>query len=353
MATAGQTSIAASLTIPSAYLLVLMNAPGADPAALLQGSGLTPETLVSSGRIPIAQLAYVLRRYRDWFAQSDWALRVGSQFGINSHGPLGFGALSAATLGAGIDTLVRYAPARASWMSGSVGVGHGECRVDLTVVTDLEDLVVPLIEIVTVVIQSYLNVVRAQPSREAVIELPFADPGYTAAYAEVVNGSVQFDATQWRIRFPARWRAQASPFSDPDMYVAAVAKCEQELELIGRTAHRVRGLLARAFLQRINGARHPLAPIPTAEQLATELHVAPRTLIRHLKREGTSYQALRDDLLAGFLRTLLAQHRMPLADVSSRLGFDDPANFTRACRRLLQQTPTALRSASIHDRRAR
>lgn len=45
--------------------------------------------------------------------RADWALAFGQQLNINSHGPLGFGALSAPTLRDGLDMLGHFARIRA------------------------------------------------------------------------------------------------------------------------------------------------------------------------------------------------------------------------------------------------
>jgi AraC-like DNA-binding protein len=84
---------------------------------------------------------------------------------------------------------------------------------------------------------------------------------------------------------------------------------------------------------------------PSAEHIATELHMSRRTLVRRLEQEGTCFKVVLDDLRSGLARRYLALDRMGVSEVAALLGFSDTAAFTRAFRRWSNQSPSEYRRA--------
>ena len=66
------------------------------------------------------------------------------------------------------------------------------------------------------------------------------------------------------------------------------------------------------------------------DAIAQQLHVTTRTLRRKLNDEGTSFQALKDNVRRDTAIHLLSQPNIPISDISRQLGFSEPAVFTRA-----------------------
>ena len=82
---------------------------------------------------------------------------------------------------------------------------------------------------------------------------------------------------------------------------------------------------------------------PSAEHIATTLHMSRRTLVRRLEQEGTCFKAVLDDLRSGLARRYLAIDRIGVSEVAALLGFSDAAAFTRAFRRWSGQSPSEYR----------
>jgi AraC-like DNA-binding protein len=78
--------------------------------------------------------------------------------------------------------------------------------------------------------------------------------------------------------------------------------------------------------------------------VAAELGLTERSLRRRLTAEGTSYQALLDEVRSALARSLLGgRATIPVAGVAARLGYADAAAFTRAFHRWTGTTPAAYR----------
>lgn len=80
-----------------------------------------------------------------------------------------------------------------------------------------------------------------------------------------------------------------------------------------------------------------------AELIADILGISPVTLHRRLRNEGFRFKELVDSRSKAFASRLLRHGNLPIATVSRRLGFSDPATFSRAFRRWFDTTPRAYR----------
>ena len=74
----------------------------------------------------------------------------------------------------------------------------------------------------------------------------------------------------------------------------------------------------------------PVLILPKIGYIARQLHTTPQTLHRSLKREGTSYQRIKDSIRRDIAVTRLVKDRMPVKQVAEIVGFSEPRSFTRA-----------------------
>ena len=93
--------------------------------------------------------------------------------------------------------------------------------------------------------------------------------------------------------------------------------------------------------------------MPRLADVARSQHISPRTLIRRLKRAGTSFQAIVDDVHRALAVDLLLHSELQVAEIGYRLGFRDPANFNRAFRGWTGQAPGRFRNLSRRAQAAR
>ncbi|MEM7134395.1 MAG: AraC family transcriptional regulator ligand-binding domain-containing protein [Chloroflexota bacterium] len=79
--------------------------------------------------------------------------------------------------------------------------------------------------------------------------------------------------------------------------------------------------------------------------VASRLAVSPRTLQRHLRNEGTSFQHVLDGLREELARHYLAKSEYSSGQIAFLLGYDDPNSFFRAFRGWTGQTPEVARAS--------
>ena len=78
---------------------------------------------------------------------------------------------------------------------------------------------------------------------------------------------------------------------------------------------------------------------------SARMRMSERTLQRNLGREGTSMQALLDELRHQLALRHLAEAKESIAEISFLLGFADVRAFHRAFKRWTGATPAAYRQA--------
>ena len=105
---------------------------------------------------------------------------------------------------------------------------------------------------------------------------------------------------------------------------------------------------ARCFRQEVEGAIEPLLAGGQVgiDRVARELGMSRQTLYRRLKSEGVTFEdildARRRQLAIGYLKF----DRFSVKAVAYKLGFSDPAAFSRAFKRWTGQSPSTVRAGT-------
>jgi AraC-like DNA-binding protein len=129
---------------------------------------------------------------------------------------------------------------------------------------------------------------------------------------------------------------RALPCRDAGMVALHATLVDDELDRLepARTSAAVRHWLATRFA----------GTEPRRRDAAAVLHLSDRTLQRRLSAEGTTFQRLLDETRRELAQKYLRKPRYTLQRVAELLGFDDPSNLHRACRRWFNETPGSYRA---------
>lgn len=85
--------------------------------------------------------------------------------------------------------------------------------------------------------------------------------------------------------------------------------------------------------------------VPGFDTISQALNVSAPTLRRRLRREGTTYQLLKDQARCEAACLALDRPELSIQDIALQSGFTDPSAFHRAFRKWTGQTPGQYRSA--------
>jgi AraC-like DNA-binding protein len=338
--------MASPLLTSTAYALLFLRASKQPPARLLAGTGLTEEELVSLDYIDYPQMRQIIQNIEAGGAAPGWAVRLGLQLHISTHGPLGFAALSAPTLGEAMSVMAEYYPVRITTLSASLERKTGRlyfCMEDLTGDSwYARHTLEPTLRVIEALVETIVGHPVGEYTR---FSFPWPAPDYSDVLEEVYGAPCEFNADTTSISVPASWAHIPSPLYDESGYRSNIAKCRQIVANLAPptdTVARVQGILASHFDRVRSGEISGEAP-PSLEDVAGHLHTTPRTLIRRLKRQDSAYRELLDAARVDCADSLLQQAQLTVAEIGEKLGYSDPANFSRAFRKRTGVTPAAWR----------
>ena len=101
----------------AAYAELFIRGSTVPAGELLDGTGLTLEELVRQDYIGAEQMSTLMANIEATGVAPGWAARAGTQLSINTHGTLGFAALSAPTLGEALQVMAEFYPVRITTLS--------------------------------------------------------------------------------------------------------------------------------------------------------------------------------------------------------------------------------------------
>jgi len=82
---------------------------------------------------------------------------------------------------------------------------------------------------------------------------------------------------------------------------------------------------------------------PSIEVVARNFNMSSRNLRRRLKEEETSYQKIKDKLRQDLSIILLREHKLAINQIARKVGFNEPAAFTRAFKHWTGESPRTYR----------
>lgn len=308
---------------------------------LLAGTGLTAaEFAERDRRITVRQALKYISNTLALATEPDWYLAWAGTLSDHFHGPVSIALMSAPTLGDGLDTFVRFFPARIPYLHMQGRRVGDYFYIELWPLLDTGAAKPLLVETPLIVLQQYLATLYGVDLAAARVELDYPAPYWAERYTRYFHTAVQFDAARTALVVPYAWRALRNLDYHESTWSHALRQCEAIASSPERTTlGEVRNYLCRAFEQ--PDRRRAL---PTLDEVARHLHLAPRTLIRRLRRLGTTYQAIMDDFLRARAAELLVNDRVKIKEVAAALGFNNPANFGKAFKRWYGVSPGGYRA---------
>lgn len=168
------------------------------------------------------------------------------------------------------------------------------------------------------------------------IDFVYPAPADHRPYQQAFGCPLRFGQPANRVLLRPADLALPLPARDAAMATLHERLVKDELERLEglSTSHRARRILADALA----------TAEPRREQLAAALKISERTLQRRLQAEGTSFQQLLDDTRRELAQQYLRRPGSSLKQVAAQLGFEDPSNLQRACRRWFGESPGQYRA---------
>jgi len=174
------------------------------------------------------------------------------------------------------------------------------------------------------------------------VKLPMREPRNPTVIAEFFKCPIHFDSAIGGLFFDSRWLATSLPESEQTARGNAGAPQRSLPDSPPDKVDASAEIIAAALLRRV------FAGMPAgAESLASDFNFNRRTLHRRLSRAGTSFQELRDAIVAGLAQRFLNDTDIPVSDIAILLGYSELSAFTRAFRGWRAISPSEYRDARL------
>ena len=309
---------------------------GVPPEVTLRGTGLALAALGAPGaRVSYRQHIGLHRNVADFGVPDDFGFS-GAEFSISSYGMLGYAMMSSATLGQAIRIALKYYRTAGPLLAVSFEPGDALSSIVAVNVFDLQDDVLRLVtEEIFSTFPSLLEVLLGAPETAARVELGYPEPRNAALYAAFFGCPVSFAHRFARYTLSSALLDRRLVQADADSALLFEESCRALLADIERhdsVANRVRHLLLASA-----------GTVLTAEAVAGQLGVGPRTLRRRLAAEGVSFQALLDEVRCSVAVDYLTSTELSTQDIAELIGFSEATNFRRAFVRWTERTPASFR----------
>lgn len=330
--------------ITAAYpriLLALLEERGLNGQSLLRDVGLDATTLASAeGRVSPRQYARLAAAALELSGDDDLGLQLALRTPPTAHGNLGVAMMSSASLGEAMQLALRFMPLLQNNLLVQLQIDGGWVTLSLASGVPLSAPVHRFFSEAMLfgLYRSATWMLGRQSLSGCELHFDFPSPKPLPAGLPICR----YDQPACQIRFPVEWLALPLPMADQIARARAIEHCKVEAALYGTPAT---DLCSRV---RLELERSPQRP-PSLTQVAARLHLSDRSLKRHLQMAGTSFRLLLTEVRRRQARRLIEQGELPLHRIAGQLGYQDPSNFTRAFKRWMGETPSALRSRKERD----
>jgi AraC-like DNA-binding protein len=167
------------------------------------------------------------------------------------------------------------------------------------------------------------------------VEFAFERPSFAQDYSVIFPAPVAFECAQTSISFDLNvlGPVQMRSTTELDLFLENAPRDW----IFTRSREHTQALRVRSYLSQMGWETANLT------EAAKSMHMTPRTLIRRLEADGTSFQAIKDDLRRDIAIRHLSVGEKSIEAIAHEVGFSSAANFHRAFQRWMGNTPSSYR----------
>lgn len=334
------------LWVPAVYgalILDLCEQQGISREKMLAGLGI-PERAWSAvdGRLSLIQTGMLLYKSMKLTRNPAMGYEIGLASNLTTHGFIGYGLMSHATLREALEFGKKFIALRLPNLSLRIFIDGTQAVIEVTETVPLGAVRQCMFDLFLVGIARIAHQLNQQiDTTRLPLELWFdyPRPDYHARYRKRLP-LMRFGKPANQLRFPAALLERRLHTANPVTASLVDQQCERESALIGLRSSPTDDIAAklRSLLRAGDDG------YPTLEQAASRLNLSSRTLKRRLQQQQLSFRALLDEARLRDGSALLQSTSLSIEVIAQRLGYSEPANFTRAFRKWTGRAPSALRT---------
>lgn len=311
---------------------------GGDPARLQARFGIAPASEHEEDAfIAFEPFVRLLEASAEELDCPDFGLRLSRWQGLDILGPIAVIARNAQTLQDGLASIARYLYVHSPALK--LEVEPGAEGTDLRFTYEVTELSLSLLrqgyELSMANGAQMIRLLGGPGAQPSAISFLHEQMGPDAAYAEALGCEVRFGQPWCGFELPAGLAGRTIDSADPE--TRRIATKYLEANYVPTTA---------SLSDRVAKLTRRLLPTGhcSAEAVADQLRIHPRTLQRQLAIEGVRFQELLDRERRDLAVHYLAEPMLQLSQIASLLGYAEQSTLNRSFRRWFGKTPRQYRA---------
>lgn len=325
--------------LPVSYIQIALRAlanEGVSAEQILTGTQLTASSLSDGAYISVDQFVNVILNTRKVTNNPAIGLLLGSLLHPSTHGHMGWAAINSPALSDAITIFQTYSFIRTPFILYRTSVQKDQYIIRLTLTENLKDAHSLFVEAMLMLLQHIIEFILGRPMSEAKLYINGSAPSYKASYSAYFHCPVYFDSDHIEIHLPLALKDTINPNADSHMYQLALEQCQEAAHQLQRE----QDISTEIYDYLSSNLGTPLS----LEQTAQHLNLSTRTVIRKLKQQHTSFQAIKDNVYAFQASNYLRRSSISVDTLSVIFGYSDPANFRRSFKRWFGVSPQQYRN---------
>jgi len=307
-------------------------------------NGLDADALFNEAGLVVGDVDVDLPELTDAFSRA-WALAVNKTHNpaigltkpthpLVSLGVLSHVVLAASDVRSALQSLARFTHLASPTASVEMRVVGERCQIGLQIMPGRLPVAPQRYDYLGVTCLRGIHWVTGREVRPLVFHHPGPEPAHPELWREAFGCPVVFNAAECILELPAHELSQPIPTADPTVSDLCERIAAQIAEAQGGSVSvRVRQVLMK----------HLSKGDPRRETVAATLCMSERTLQRRLTEEGTSFAELVDEVRREAAERYFRHGDFSPTEITFALGFSDPSNFYRACKRWFGRSPSNMR----------
>ena len=305
--------------------------------SLLEGTSLLTGMLNDPDiRITTDQKLRLLKNAQSLSQVSEFALLAGARQRISDYGILGYAMATTETFRESLNLGFRFLPLSGTLLTIDRGVSGSDGVFVSKEPERLGDMLPVVAEFWRASMHGLLSHILENPFPHTLMLFPYKAPPHWRVYEQLFKCPVHFgqDAMDWH--FDASVLNRRNPNANQITARTCERLCQQLMAERTRETDLVGEIQSRCLI-----SPHRL---PTAKEMAQQLDMSNRTLLRKLVDLNTSYKAVTDGVKKSLAIEFLSNTSMAIDEIASRIGYHDTSNFRKAFKRWTGLSPSSYRN---------
>ncbi|CAD5282571.1 AraC family transcriptional regulator [Alteromonas sp. 38] len=164
----------------------------------------------------------------------------------------------------------------------------------------------------------------------------YPSPQHAREYSYLFPGIHRFECASLSLVFPSHYLSLGVKQNESSLK-SFMHNCPLELFRQYKADYSVSTEVKRIINRTITAGNTSI------DDVAASLYMTTRTIMRRLKEEGSSFQQIKDLVRRDKAITLLTLYSLPIKEVAEKVGYSDPAVFTRAFKSWTGESPRQYR----------